>query len=134
MIYTKLLLSSALIKYLKKNYQSSIDSINKLNLLLETRNLNTHGYILKHMYQGTPYLEQKNYILAIKSFKKADSISMDKNYFHPSIRENYELLVNYYKEQNATEKQLIYIDKLLKTDSITDANFAYLAQNIQHQI
>ncbi|MDY8137952.1 helix-turn-helix transcriptional regulator [Aquimarina sp. 2201CG5-10] len=129
LMYIKLLLSSAITDYQKENYQPSLDSIFKLDQLLKKRGANIGTHTLKYLYTGKIYLKQKKYDLAIKNLKKVDSISLKGSYFSPSIRENYELLINYYKEQKDTKNQLFYIDRLLKADSIIDKDFAYLVKN-----
>ncbi|WP_299438443.1 helix-turn-helix transcriptional regulator [uncultured Aquimarina sp.] len=129
LMYGKLLLSSAISSYQKENYKPSLDSILKLDQLLQKRIANVGTRTLKHLYLGKIYLKQKDYDLAINNLKKVDSISSKENYFFPAIRENYELLIKYYEEQKDTKNQLFYIDKLLNADKIIDKDFAYLVKN-----
>lgn len=129
LMYDRLLLSSAISNYQKKDYKSSLDSILKLSRIYDKKGSNIGTNVLKHLYQGKIYLKQQKYKLAVNNFKKVDSISFNKKYFHPSIRENYEFLINYYKETKNIKNQLFYIDKLLIVDSIIDKNYAYLTRN-----
>lgn len=127
-VYSKLLLASAITKFQKKDYQASLDSITKLETV--TRIFNPSSDLLRHLYKGKIYLHLNQNELALDYFKKSDSIAEAKNYFHPSIRENYEILVHYYKDRKDLKNQLVYINKLLKTDSVIRENYSYLTKNI----
>lgn len=130
-MYDRLLLSSAISNYDKEYYKSSLDSIYKLKKIIKGKMaINDNRNVLTNLYEGKIYLKQDKTKLAIKNFKKVDSISSTKKYFTQSVRENYELLVSYYKDLRDTKNQLIYINKLLKTDSILDSNHSYLVKNI----
>ncbi len=129
-IYNKLLLSTAISYYEKENFKPSLDSILKLRELNKKKDFGSSINVLMNLYQGKIYLKQHEDELAIKNFKKVDSISTIKNYFHSLIRENYTLMYNYYKEKKDIKNQLKYINKLLVTDSILDSDYAYLAKNI----
>jgi AraC-like DNA-binding protein len=129
-IYNKLLLSSAISLYEKENYTSSLDSILKLNKLYKkTNNINSIN-VLINLYLAKIYSRQNKNELALTYLEKVDSISTSKNYFHSSIRENYTLMYHHYKENKDIKNQLYYINKLLKTDSILDNDFAYLVKNV----
>ncbi|HEX9152429.1 MAG TPA: helix-turn-helix domain-containing protein, partial [Flavobacterium sp.] len=66
-------------------------------------------------------------------FIKADQIFVAKGYIRPDLRENYELLINYYKSKNNLKSQLHYIGKLLTVDSILHTNFKYLSGRIHKE-
>lgn len=129
-MYNKLLLSSAIAYYEKEDYKSSLDSILKLREYNNKKDFGNSINVLMNLYQGKIYLKQQKNELAIKNFEKVDSISTSKNYFHSSIRENYTLMYNYYKQKKDIKNQLYYINKLLVTDSILDSDYAYLLKNI----
>jgi len=130
-VYDRLLLSSAISNYQKKDYKPSLDSIIKLNGINRKKlNYDIGTNVLMHLYKGKIYLEEDKDELTIKELEKVNSISFAKAYFNVSIRENYELLINYYKEKKETENQLYYIDKLLEIDSILDKRFAFLTLSI----
>jgi hypothetical protein len=58
---------------------------------------------------------------------KVDRIFESKNYIRPDLRENYELLIKYYKGKQDMSKELFYIRKLLKADSVLSGRYAYLS-------
>ena len=133
LMYHRLLLSSAILNYQKNNYSSSLDSIFKLDVITKHKNLSKTTLVLRHLFQGKNYLKQNKNTLAVNCFKKIDSISITEKYYHPIIRENYQLLINFYKKQKDTKNQLFYIDRLLKADSIIDKDFSYLANKIDEK-
>lgn len=56
---------------------------------------------------------------------KVDRIFDDKQYISHDLRENYELIIKYYKSKKDLPKQLYYIEKLLKADSIINKRLPY---------
>lgn len=51
---------------------------------------------------------------------KIDSLADKNEYSFPELREVYENLIDYYRKQSNPESQLLYLDKLLKLDSLLD--------------
>jgi len=62
---------------------------------------------------------------AIDSYKKIDSILQNSNYKIPEIRAIYRSIVNYYKLIGDKNQQLMYVNKLLRSDSIWDIYYKY---------
>ncbi|MCB0376755.1 MAG: hypothetical protein KDD04_12630, partial [Sinomicrobium sp.] len=67
---------------------------------------------------------------AVFYLKKVDTVFQENRDVLPRIRETYALLKNYYKEKNAPEQQLHYVEQLIKLDSILHGNELYLNKNI----
>lgn len=67
---------------------------------------------------------------ALRNFKKVDSIFKRHTFIVPEARNTYEILIDYYKEQNTIEDELYYTKQLLKVDSILFRDFAYLSRRI----
>ena len=129
-MYDRLLLSTAVTHYLKKEYNSSLDSIKKFQDNY-TRKTSSLGMIVSaNVYLSKIYLELDNKPLAEKYLLKSDSIIFNENYFFPEYRENNELLVKYYKDKKDLEKQLYYINRLLVVDSILNKNTTFIAKHI----
>ena len=59
-----------------------------------------------------------------------DKTFIEKKYIRPDLRENYELLIKYYKQKEDTKMQLLYINRLLEVDSVLNHNYKYLSQKI----
>ncbi|MEW7293160.1 helix-turn-helix domain-containing protein [Aquimarina sp. 2304DJ70-9] len=133
LLYTRLLLTTAMAHYYKKQYQPSLDSITKLKKLRDYKIQGPGTAERAELYLGKIYFSQNDFDKSISHLKKVDSIAFSTQYFFPKIREAYELLIKYYKEQNNTDQQILYIDKLLTVDSILDNNFKYLSRQINEE-
>jgi AraC-like DNA-binding protein/tetratricopeptide (TPR) repeat protein len=83
-----------------------------------------------YFYIGKSYWDLKNPQMAIPYFKKVDTIFNDKGYIRPDLRNNYELLISYFKSKNDLNLQLYYIEKLLKVDSIISNRYRYVSRKI----
>ncbi|MCD1117376.1 helix-turn-helix domain-containing protein [Chryseobacterium turcicum] len=116
-------------EYRKKNYRNS------LNLLHESikpiTNINDFAWAtVVYFYIGKSYLGLQDYSNAILHFNKVDSVFQKHNFILPELRENYELLINYYKKDSELKKELYYTKQLLKADSVISKDFSYLASTI----
>jgi len=116
-------------EYQKKNYRNS------LSLLYESikpiTNINDFAWAtVVYFYIGKSYLGLQDYPNAISHFNKVDSVFQKHNFILPELRENYELLINYYKKDNELKKELYYTKQLLKADSVISKDFSYLASTI----
>jgi AraC-like DNA-binding protein len=83
-----------------------------------------------YFYIGKSYWILKNPQMAISYFKKVDTIFNDKGYIRPDLRNNYEILISYFKSKNNLNLQLYYIEKLLKVDSIISDRYRYVSRKI----
>jgi tetratricopeptide (TPR) repeat protein len=81
-------------------------------------------------YLGKCYWETNQKSKAAAYFLKADEIITTENFIRPDLRENYELLIEYYRINNNTQQQLMFIDKLLAIDKTLYKNFKYLSYKI----
>lgn len=79
-----------------------------------------------YFYIGRSYWSMDQKEKAVAYFKKVDSIFMDKDYTRPDLREGYENLIDYYKNNKDTDSQLFYINQLLKVDKVLGKNYKYL--------
>ena len=132
-LYDRLLLSSAIVHYNKEEYQSGLDSIKKLQKLNTNKQLGIGTKIRINLYLGRIYYGQKKLDSSLLYLKKVDASTFKENYFFPSVRENYELLIKYYKDKKDIEQQLFYINRLLAVDSILDNDVKYLSRQINDE-
>lgn len=84
-------------------------------------------------YIGKSYLSLHNEDAAVAQFKKVDSIFQKHNFILPELRENYELLINYYRKHNDPKQELYYTKVLLKADGILTRDFTYLSSKIHRE-
>ncbi|WP_299685169.1 AraC family transcriptional regulator [uncultured Dokdonia sp.] len=132
-LYDRLLLSSAVVHFNKKEYQSSLDSIQKLQKLNLKKKASFGTEIRTNLFLGQIYFKQNNLKAALPYLIKVDSAAFKEEYYFPYLRDNYESLIQYYKQDKNDKKQLFYINRLLKVDSLLDDDIKYLARHINEQ-
>lgn len=124
--YGYYLLSSGITNYYIKNYKSSLDSLIKFKKIYQYRI--TDGNIsIADLYLGKIHYDNDQTDKALHFLEKVDSIPT------AQLRSCYELLLKIYKKKNNAEKQVEYIDKILKTDSIIVTDSKYLYKNIERK-
>ncbi|MFH6987973.1 AraC family transcriptional regulator [Flavobacterium collinsii] len=119
-------------QYFKKNYATSIKNITSA-LPAIRKNDDFANEAVGYFYLGKSYWDLKDQETAIWYFKKVDDIFVTKNYIRPDLRENFEMLIDYYKEKNNAKLQLYYVQRLLKADSILDKKYVYLSGKIHKE-
>lgn len=119
-------------QYFKKNYSTAIKNIASA-LPAIRKNDDFANESVGYFYLGKSFWELQNQETAIMYFKKVDDIFATKNYIRPDLRENFELLIDFYKEKNNSKLQLYYVRRLLKADSILDKKYVYLSGKIHKE-
>ncbi|WP_109435930.1 helix-turn-helix domain-containing protein [Aquimarina sp. AU119] len=115
--------------YHKKEYKNSIDSLKKAipNLIkLEDKS----NEIFSRFYLGKSLFAESKIEDANFQFRTADSLFKDFKDLFPEIRQGYKILINYYKENNNKEKQLLYLNRLITVDSTLSSNYLYINNKI----
>jgi AraC-like DNA-binding protein len=119
-------------QYFKKNYATAIKNISSaLPAIRENDDFANES--VGYFYLGKSFWELKNQETAIMYFKKVDDLFATKNYIRPDLRENFEMLIDFYKEKNNSKLQLYYVRRLLKADSILDKKYVYLSGKIHKE-
>lgn len=121
--------SEAINKYYKKEYKSCIESLTKIIPTL-TKESDFDNITLANFYIAKSLWQLNKSSEAIAFLLKVDKTFLEKKYIRPDVRENYELLIKYYHKKGDTNKQLLYINRLLQVDSILNNNYKYLSQKI----
>jgi AraC-like DNA-binding protein len=124
--------SEGINQYFKKNYPKAIHDIQQV-LPAIIKNNDFANEAVGYFYIGKCYWDQGQQQKALPYFKKVDRAFAEKNYIRPDLRENYELLVGYYKEKGDVKNQLYYINRLMKADSVLNANFKYMSGKIHKE-
>ena len=121
-------------EYHNRKFEVALDSFNKyIPLLTNYKNsskLLPDRLPLSHFYAAKANIELRNNAKAIEHFESIDSIFNEEQNLFPSLRESYEYLIKFYKSRNDKDKQLTYINQLIKIDSITFANKLFLNRGI----
>lgn len=123
------ILSEGVNQYFRGNYALAIKKIN-YSLPVIQKNKGFANESVAYFYIGKSYWDLKKPELAIPYFQKVDSIFDDKGYIRPDLRNNYELLISYFKSKDDLVLQLYYIEKLLKVDSILHNRYRYVSGRI----
>ena len=119
-------------EYRKKRYALALKSLHESLPAIE--HVQDFAWAsVDYFYIGKSYLGEGNNQMAIANFKKVDSIFQKHNFILPELRENYELLVNYYKKKEDIPKELYYTKQLLKADSVISKDFTYLSNKIHRE-
>lgn len=116
-------------QYFLRKYTSAINKINySLPVIQKKKDFGNEA--VGYFYIGKSYWDLKNFQKAVLYFKKVDAIFDDKGYIRPDLRNNYELLISYFKTKGNAEEQLYYIEKLLKVDSVLTSKYKYVSKKI----
>lgn len=119
-------------KYFKNNYAVAIKNIsNALPIIQENDDFG--NVAVGYFYIGKSYWALKNKQIAVTYFKKVDEIFAAKKYIRPDLRQNFEMLIDYYKAEHNSKMQLFYIRKLLKADSLLSKRYVYLSGKIHKE-
>ena len=119
-------------QYFRGNYAAAIKKITySLPTILKNKDFANEA--VGYFYIGKSYWDLKNPQMAIPYFKKVDAIFNDKGYIRPDLRNNYELLISYFKSKSNPDRQLYYIEKLLKVDSILNSRYRYVSGRIHKE-
>ncbi|MBW1297805.1 AraC family transcriptional regulator [Aquimarina litoralis] len=128
-IHNYFVMTSGVISYYKKNYEQTIDSINKALVYLE-KNDEKPNMVVSYFYLGKAYGDLKMEDKSISNFVKLDSIFQIQKDLLPETREGYEILIDYYKRKGDLKRQLEYTTKLIEVDKVLNSNYKYLLKGI----
>lgn len=123
-------LAAGIDQYLAKDYVMASDYIEKSIPTLE--NLDDFDVVQKaYYYLGRAYSDSGNEQKALQNFVRVDSLFVKNGFLNPHARGSYEWLIDYYRESNDKDKQLYYINQLLKADLINTNNFQGLSYTLK---
>lgn len=115
--------------FYKKNYAVAIQKIQEaLPAIIKNEDIGPES--TGYFYIGKSYLSLNQREKALPYFLKVDSLFTKKGFINPELRENYEILIAHYKKKEDSKKELFYINRLIKADSILNSNFKYLSHKI----
>ncbi|WP_438425794.1 helix-turn-helix domain-containing protein [Aquimarina macrocephali] len=132
-IYSNFVVYSGMYKYFSKNYNQAIDSLEKgKNLIQKSDEVKTRiaicDYYIARSYQDQGKVEQ-----SMQYFKNVDRILKETEDVIPELIDTYDYLIADSKAKKNLEKQIEYINTLLRLDSIRHANQIYLTKNINER-
>jgi tetratricopeptide (TPR) repeat protein len=119
-------------QYFKHNYPDAIKKLTKaLPALKENKDFTNET--TAYFYIGKSYWALKLQEKAVPYLKKIDEEFQKQKYIRPDLREAYELLIDYYREQNIKELELYYFSTLSKVDQQLLKDYKYLSVKIQKE-
>lgn len=123
------IISEGVNQYFLSNYNLAIKKINH-SLPVMQKNKDFANEAVGYFYIGKSYWNLKDPQMAVFYLKKVDAIFDDKEYIRPDLRNNYELLIRYFKSKKNLNAELYYIEKLLKVDSVLHSRYRYVSGRI----
>lgn len=121
--------SEGINQYYKRNYKLAINKL-KTSLIEISKRKDFGNVTVGNFYIAKSYWELNQIESAVPFLLKVDETISQLNYARPDLRENYELLIKYYKQKKDSDKQLHFVNKLLRTDSILNKNYKYLSNKV----
>ena len=89
--------------------------------------------IVAYFYIAKSYWGLRQYSMALPYLKRVDKAFQDKQFIQPDLRQNYELLIDYFRSLNNVEMELFYIKRLMAADRVMEKNFKYLSAKIHKE-
>ncbi len=109
--------SQGINEYFLKNYTQSIKHIESSLDAIKDNN-DFANVAIGNFYLGKDYWALGKKQKAVEYFTKVDKIFNEKHYLRPDLRQSFELLNNYSRQQKDVDSQIYYIKQLLKADTL----------------
>lgn len=123
---------SGILAYLRENDKESLYDFNIALAGIEKKSDFTNTSLIYYL-KGKILLRNHKENEGINYLEKVDSIFLERNFAHPSVREAFELLITYYKDKNDNKKELYYTNQLLQFDRVMLNDFKYLLDKIHKE-
>lgn len=124
--------TSGVNNFFLRNYATAIAEI-KASLPAIKENKDFGNIAVGHFYIGKSYWGLRKESLGLPHLKDVDRIFREQGYMRPDLRENYELLMRYYKKNDNAKAALFYVDQLLKADSVIKSTQSYLFERMHKE-
>ncbi len=111
--------------FYRKNFTTAKDSLSNVIEELKT-NDDKANLSIAYFFFGKTLTALGKEKEAIAAHIKVDDIFQEISEIMPNNRENYEILINYYKSLGDKDNQLKYIQRLITVDSVLHTNYRYL--------
>ena len=108
--------------YYKRDYNKAIEKLNKALSLYN----DNWKHLTNQYYLGMSYWMINQHEKALYYFLLLDKDFKDTKKLDPFFRPAYECMINYYKKNGNTQKQLEFINKLIVLDKTYEKDYKYL--------
>lgn len=115
--------------FFSRNFASAIHELGSTIPAIE-ENGDYANVAVANFYIGKSYWAMRKFKEGVPYFQKVALTFEQKEYMRPDLRENFELLIDYYKAKNDYQKTLYYVDRLLEADSLLLKTHDNLYDNI----
>ncbi|MFY7669794.1 helix-turn-helix domain-containing protein [Tenacibaculum sp. MEBiC06402] len=123
------ILSQGITHFFDQKFKIAIDSLTKASVHF-TDNKDMPNSSEAYYFLAKSYKMIGQNSLAIKYFKKVDTIFKSTGDLLPIIRDTYHQLINYAENNNNLKQQIDYTNQLIKLDSILYTNEIYINKNL----
>lgn len=121
--------SEGINQYFLQNYDATISLVNQsLPTIIEHKDFANE--IIALFYLGKAHVAMQQPEKALTYFIKVDTLISKEGFYRPDIRENFEILINHYKAEKNLQKELYFVKRLLKVDSLLHKDFQYLSRKV----
>ena len=122
--------NKGIIEFNKANYKNAVVNLKKsIPFLINDENFNNLSATFYSI--AASYEKLNNKSETINFYLKIDSLKNKFNFFHKSQIPAYKFLISFYKENKNNQKQLEYINKLLKVDSVLNTRNANISKELR---
>ncbi|GAA4273509.1 helix-turn-helix transcriptional regulator [Aquimarina gracilis] len=128
-LYHNFVLKEGVNHYYRNNYPLAIDSIKK-TLPFLSKYIDKDYILNAYLYLAKAHSKLVNREEAKKYYQKVDSMGLVEENMSLNLREAYSGLANYYKDKGDLKNQLVYVNKLLKFDSIYQENYKLMDKKL----
>jgi len=115
--------------YFERNYDLAIQKLEKSIPFIEQED-DYANVAVANFYIGKSYWAMKKFRESVPYLEKVAKVFDQREYIRPDLRENFELLIHYYKKRDESRQVLFYVDRLLKADSLLVKTHNNLYDNI----
>ncbi len=124
-------LSQGINLFYQEQYNASLDSILKgMPYAVNKSEFDREFLVSGYLHLGKLYTKLNDNEISLKYLQKIDQLHDSINFTSIETRHGYEELIDYYKKGDDKNKQLYYINKLFRVDSILDTNYKNLSKKI----
>jgi len=121
--------SEGINRFCTADYHGAIKLLNE-SMGQITKNDDFANEAIALFYIGKSYWELGQREKAVHEFKKTDSIISKREYYHPDLKENYELLIAYYENAGDHEMKIQFMSAQIKMFQALNRNYRELPGKI----
>lgn len=113
-----------------RNYRSAVIDFETALPELEKKDFSYASVVYFYLGQCLMVTDERK---GVEKLQKVDSIFRKHGFILPELRQNFEILINYYRKKANIGKELYYTNQLLKVDKALAKDFTYLSSRIHKE-